>query len=320
MPEGAPVFVTGGTGFVGRHVVDALVTCGHPVVLLTRTLPAQPRHGVTSVSGALEDVRSYAAALEGCRAVIHLAARAHVLRDRTADPLRAFRQINTDATQHLAAAARAAGVGSFVFVSSIGVNGDYTEEHACFGPDSPPAPVQFYAISKHEAELVLTDLAGPDFKVTVVRPPLVYGPGAPGNFRRLLLLVRSGVPLPLGGLNNCRSLIGVQSLTELLVRSLAPGEARVRTLLAADAAPVSSSEIIEALAEGLQVPARLFELPSPILAGARSLPWTRRMVRQLFESLCVDPSATAAAVGWAPVSDSRAGLVAMAASYRFARW
>ncbi len=320
MSDVAPVFVTGGTGFVGRYVVKALVARGRPVRLLARTPATNLPEGITPVLGSMEDAGSYASALAGCGAVIHLAARAHVLRDRVSDPLQAFRRTNTEATRRMAETARSAGVASFVFVSSIGVNGDRTEEHACFGPNSPPAPVQFYAISKHEAELALATLAEPDFKVTIVRPPLVYGPGAPGNFRRLLQLAQSGMPLPLGGLNNRRSFIGVASLADLLVHCLLPGDDSVRTLLAADAAPMSSTEIIKAMAEGLQVPARLIVLPGFALAAARSLPWTRRIVRQLFESLCVDPRATAEATGWTPLRDPRAGLVAMAAAFRDSQW
>jgi nucleoside-diphosphate-sugar epimerase len=318
--ETGSILVTGGTGFVGRHVVRTLAARGTEVRLLTRSAPEGKPSPIVPVAGTLEDVKSFSPALSGCSSVIHLAARAHVVRERDHDPIAALRKINTAATLAIALEAKAAGVRSFVFVSSIGVNGESTDEGQCFGPTSPPAPVQPYAVSKYEAERALTDLAGPDFKVIVVRPPLVYGAGAPGNFRRLIKLVRSGLPLPLGRINNRRSLIGVESLSDLLVRCLDMQAADFHTLLVSDAIPISTTGIIDALAQGLEVRPPLFTPPGIVLSAAAKIPKTRHVVRQLFGSLCIDPRTAAGATGWTPTLDTPAGLAAMAQAFRKSPW
>ena len=216
------ILMTGATGFVGGHMRHALQATGMDIQPLARI--ALDRIG----AGEKE-----AATLRGCVGVVHLAARAHVLNDTASSLLEVYRRSNRDATLKLARAAAEAGVPRFVFVSSIRVNGSSSSRP--FRADDPPHPDEPYAISKLEAELGLWQIAKETgLEVVVVRPPLVYGPGVKANFRRLLGLAASGLPLPLASVDGRRSLIGVHNLSDLLRVCLQHENAPGNTFLASD--------------------------------------------------------------------------------------
>src|SRR5437868_1293358 len=202
-------FLTGATGFLGRSVVPRLRRDGHVLRTLVRDAGRTPA-GTDGVTGALERTAEWAVALQGCDTVVHLAARVHVMREGSADPLRSFREVNRDATLRLAEEAGRAGVRRFVFVSSIKVNGGSTVDRP-FRADDPAAPADPYGVSKWEAEQGLRELAArTGLEVVIIRPPLVHGPGAGGNLRRLLALIDRGIPLPLGAISNRRTMVGVE--------------------------------------------------------------------------------------------------------------
>jgi nucleoside-diphosphate-sugar epimerase len=188
------IAVTGAGGFIGSHLCTELEARGHRARRLVRAAP-ESADADCRVVGDLAVNRTLASVLAGADAVIHLAARAHVLKETERDPSAAFMRANVDATLRLAEAAVAAGVRRFVFVSSIGVNGNATAGRP-FTEDDDPAPVDPYARSKLRAEQALRERVGAALELVVVRPPLVYGPGVKGNLHRLLSLVDSGVPLP----------------------------------------------------------------------------------------------------------------------------
>ena len=138
-----------------------------------------------------------------------------MLDDTSSSLLDVYRRANRDTTLNLARAAAAARVSRLVFVSSIRVNGSSNSRP--FRADDPPRPDEPYAISKLEAELGLWRIAEETgLEVVVIRPPIVYGPGVKANFRRLLKLAASGLPLPLASIDGLRSLIGVRNLCDLL--------------------------------------------------------------------------------------------------------
>lgn len=211
------VAVSGATGFVGSHLCPELAVRGHRVTQLSRTLLQSPQ---------------LVTALEGIEAVVHLAARAHVLREQSADPQAEFLRCNLGLTQALGLAARRAGVKRFIFVSSAGVLGA-TSPAEGFSEESPPHPHDLYTASKLEAERWLSAELGAGIAVVILRPPLIYGAGARGNFARLLRLAIRGWPLPLGALRAPRSVVAVRNIVDLICSLVAArGEARAPMLVA----------------------------------------------------------------------------------------
>jgi nucleoside-diphosphate-sugar epimerase len=195
--------------------------------------------------------------LAGVDVVVHLAGRAHVLNETVANPLEEFRRVNREGSRVLMRAAITAGVKRLVFVSSIGVNGDVSDERG-FNEESIVAPVKDYAVSKYEAELGLRELAeGSGVELVIVRPPLVYGVGVKGNFARLLGLVAGGWPLPLGMTNNRRTFVAVESLASFLVCCTGHPQAAGEVFLVGDDKSLSTGELVKCLGEGMsKVPLR----------------------------------------------------------------
>lgn len=307
------ILVTGASGFVGAPTCRALLAAGHQVVAAVRRddsfLPLDVEARRVEPLGPETDWR---AALKGCDAVLHLAARAHVMKDRAADPLSLFRRINRDGAVRLAEQAAAAGVGRFVFVSSIKVNGEGTKDKP-FRADDVPAPADPYGISKAEAEAALAGIATrTGLSLAILRPPLVHGPGAKGNLAALMKLLSLGLPLPLGGIDNRRSLVGVDNLAHALA-FLAGHNAQGRFLIK-DGEDISTPELIRRLGQGLGRPALLLPVPPALLRAAGACLGKRAAVERLTGSLVVD-DAPLRALGWTPPLSLAEGLAEMAAAH-----
>ena len=244
---------------------------------------------------------SWADALLDCRSVVHLAALAHVPLSRMDDALAACRAINTVATLNLARQAAAAGVQRFVFISSIKVNGEFTQAGRPFTASDPPAPQDAYAISKMEAEIGLREIADETgMELVIVRPPLVYGPGVKGNFAELMRWVARGIPLPLAGIENRRSLVALDNLVDLLLRCVEHPGAANQTFLVSDGEDLSTTDLLRRLAAAMGRPSRLFPLPQSWLRGAAALIGRGDAAARLCDSLQVDMTATREALGWTP--------------------
>ncbi len=308
------VLVTGASGFVGGPTCRRLLTAGHRVVAAVRRDDAfLPLDVEARRVEALGPDTDWNAALKGCDAVVHLAARAHVMKDRAADRLALFRRINRDGTIRLAEQAAAAGVGRFIFVSTIKVNGEATPADRPFRADNTPAPCDPYGVSKAEAETELAGLATrTGLSLAIIRPPMVHGPAAKGNLAALMRVLSKGIPLPLGAIRNRRSLVGVENLADALA-FLAASPAQGRFLVR-DGEDISTPELIRRLAEGLGMPARLLPVPPALLRAVGAVLGKGAAVARLTGSLVVDDSPLRD-FGWVPPISLDEGLRAVTSAH-----
>lgn len=312
------VLVTGADGFIGSALCPVLEAHGlrvrRAVWKLTASQNAQHDWAATGDIGPDTDWRSM---LDGVDVVIHLANRAHIMSETTDNPLGEFRRVNTQGTLKLAEQAQAHSVRRFIFVSSIGVHGETTLSDTVLTENSLARPANDYSQSKWEAELGLQQLADETaWDVVIVRPPLVYGPGVPGNFLRLLHLVARKLPLPLGAVNNRRSFVGLSNLIDFLdVCAVHPAAAN-QTFLISDNEDVSTPQLIRLLGQHLDISARLFPLPTSLIHWAGRLTGKRRAVNSLIGSLQVDSSKARQMLDWQPVKSMNDQLAQTAAWYK----
>lgn len=297
------VALTGSTGFIGRNLLQSWRLEGLDVRPLPRAqLELAMPFDASSV-------------LQGMDVVVHTAGRAHVLRERASNPLAAFRAVNAAASERLAWQAAQAGVRRFVLLSSIGVLGTHTNGRGPFTAADQSDPQEPYAVSKWEAEQAAAAVAAATgMELVVVRPPLVVGPGAKGNLRRLLQLARlmqGGLPLPLAAVRNRRSFVGLTNLTALLRLCLDHPAAAGACLLAADPEPVSTPQLLVWMAQGLGCRARLWPLPPPLLQAGALLLGQGAAMRRLLDSLLVDGADTRSRLGWQPCCSMASEVMAM---------
>lgn len=298
------VLVTGATGFVGTALRARLAASGVEVVSAVRR-----QSGLTFevVTGNLNASTEWRSALTGCDAVVHLAARVHVMNDAAQNPLALYRATNTDATLNLARQAAQAGVKRFVFISSIKVNGEGGD--AQYRETDMPAPEDAYAISKWEAEQGLQRIAQETgLEVVILRPPLVYGPGVKANFLRLMQMIQKGWPLPLGAIHNCRSLLYLGNFVDAIRLCVEHPAAAGQTFLLDDGQAVSTPELIRAVAKAMGRPARLLAVPPGLLEFAAMLLGKHAAMTRLTGSLYVDSRAIRTRLGWTPPYSMAVGL------------
>ncbi|WP_081601231.1 MULTISPECIES: NAD-dependent epimerase/dehydratase family protein [unclassified Thioalkalivibrio] len=304
------VLVTGATGFVGGAVIERLAVDGRRVpVAACRRGVSVPAGAELAVTPSLGPEADWSGALQDVEAVVHAAARVHVMDEDAADPLAEYRRANVEGTLALARQAAQAGVRRFVFVSSIKVNGEQTAPGSVFSVADAPAPVDPYGVSKAEAEAALFALGRETgMEIVAVRPPLVYGPGVGGNFARMMQWVARGVPLPLGAVDNRRSMVGLDNLVDLLVTCLEHPAAANRVFLAGDGEDLSTTDLLRRVAAAMDRRARLLLVPPVLLrAGARAV-GRGEMARRLLDSLQVDISHTRETLGWEPPVSVDEGL------------
>lgn len=302
------ILVTGGGGFIGRPLCARLALDGFDVRASVRQRPLLNVANVECVRVELTPETDWSRYLAGVDSIVHVAARAHMTRDRAEDPLAEFRRVNAASTLCLARQAAAAGVRRFVFLSSIGVNGAETGERP-FSELDPAKPHSPYALSKHEAELGLRDIAeNTGMAVVVIRPPLVYGPGAPGNFGALVRAVARKWPLPLGSIKNRRSFIGVDNLVDFICTCLQHPRAANETFLVSDGEDVSTPELIRRLAAAMHRPARLIPVPVVALRSVAGMFGRREAVQALCGSLQVNIGKARRTLGWVPALTLEEGL------------
>jgi nucleoside-diphosphate-sugar epimerase len=248
--------------------------------------------------------------------VVHLAARAHVLQEGVADPLAEFRRVNVDGALSLARQSIANGVKRFIFISSIGVNGGFTSGQA-FTENSPEAPHADYAQSKQEAERALKTLAeGSGMELVVIRPPLVYAANAPGNFRRLLKLVASGLPMPFGSVNNRRTMVALPNLVDFINACIQHPAAANETFLVSDSQSISTGEMARLLSQGMGKTTMLLPVPDALMKWTAKLAGKSNLYVQLCCSLEVDNAKARRLLNWQPPLTAQAALVQVGSQYK----
>lgn len=310
------VLVTGATGFVGSALLEQLAAQGIAVVAPTRTPLERSYPTVDNPRiGDIDACTDWRAGLMGVEVVVHCASRVHVMQETSVDALSAFRRTNVEGTAALAEQARCYGVRRFVFLSSVKVNGEQTKVGQTFRSSDPPAPADPYATSKFEAEVELARrLGGSATELVILRPPLVYGPGVKGNLRALLSLVQRGIPLPLGAIDNRRSMISIDNLVSVVERCAIHPRAAGETFMVSDGEDVSTPNLVRWIGEGLGVPARLFSCPKAVLVLGACAFGRKEQLQRMCGNLQVDSAPVRAALDWQPRSSPRDGII------RMARW
>lgn len=295
------ILVTGATGLVGNALVPALLEAGWSVRACARKIlptswSTHPRcefvcHDVTSGPGSLTN---------GIHAVVHLAARVHIMHETSSNPLAENRRINTMATVQLAEAAAASGTEQFIHLSSIKVNGEESLDHP-FTESDPASPKDPYAISKHEAELGLAAIAERfAMGITVLRPPLIYGVGVKGNFATLMRAIERGLPLPLGAVQNRRSLISVRNLSDAILAVLNKPAPGFRTYLVSDGEDFSTPQLIRTMAAAMNCRPNLWAIPPVLLRLTGKLTGRAASMDRLLGSLVIDSSLIRRELQWTP--------------------
>lgn len=309
------VLVTGANGFVGHALCARLNKNGVLVVPSVRR--ACGMLGEYAVAD-IHSETSWAYALKGCQAVIHLAARVHVMKDKSLDPLAAFRRVNVEGAANLARQAATAGVHRFVYLSSIKVNGEFTEVAHQFAADDPPAPDDPYGASKHEAEQLLRQIAAETgMEVVIIRSPLVYGPGVKANFESMMRWLARGVPLPLAAVTqNRRSLVALDNLVDLIVTCLHHPAAANQTFLVSDGEDLSTAQLLKRMGAAMGRPARLFYVPPALLKLSASMLNRPGIYQRLCGSLQLDITKTQQLLGWTPPMSVDDGLRRAAEGFR----
>ena len=266
--------------------------------------------------GDLDANTDWSVALTGVTSVVHTAARVHVMKDQTADPLAEFRRVNVAGTLNLARQASAAGVKRLVFVSSIKVNGEQTQIGQPFTEKDVARPLDPYGISKYEAEEGLRRIAKETgMEVVIIRPVLVYGPGVKGNFLSMMRWLHKGIPLPFGAINNARNLVALDNLVDLIITCLHHPSAANQIFLVSDGEDISTTQLLQYTASAMRVKSRLIPVPASIIQVVAKLLGKGEVAQRLCGNLQVDISKAHQLLGWTPPISASEGLRRTVESY-----
>lgn len=316
--ETLPILLTGASGFIGQALVKKLAACKNLRIRITtrRENNLYPELNIECLS--LKEISAqtdWNQALQGVKVVIHAAARAHIMKDKAANPLEEFRKVNREGTLNLARQAANAGVKRFIFISTVKVNGETTPKTQKFSAMDPPNPSDPYAISKYEAEQGLQLIAAKTgMEVVIIRPPLVYGSGVKGNFHRMLFWLQKGIILPLGAISNKRSLVSLGNLISLIETCIVHPKAANQIFLVSDGEDLSTTELLKRIGQALNKPACLLPIPPILLFWGAVVLGKKTVFNRLCGSLQVDMDRTKELLDWKPQLTVDQGLAEMVSS------
>jgi nucleoside-diphosphate-sugar epimerase len=301
------ILVTGASGFVGRCLCEQLTKQGHTVTASIRSTETPPIKQSTRsvVVGELGLDTDWEQALKGQDAVIHLAARTHIMEEISNDPETAYRQANVQGTERLIQQMAEQKISRFIFISSIKVNGEQTINQP-YTEIMPPQPEDAYGRTKYQTELIIYQTTS--LKSTIIRSPLIYGLGVKGNFLKLVQLSNRALPLPLGMIKNQRSLIYLENLVDAIIQTLENKAAIGQTYLVSDNHDISTPELLRATAKSLNKPTRLIPFPVFLLRLIGLLLGKSGAVKRLTASLQIDCSKIQKELGWKPPFSLQQGL------------
>ena len=301
------VLLTGITGFVGNRLAEVLLEDSNiELSALVRGSYKRNRVKTISFSDSVVDT-DYCLGTLTPNVIVHSAGVAHARSPDNSPHPKEYRRVNVDFTVNLARQGALAGVSRFIFISSIGVNG--TSNSYPFTESSEPEPSDAYSQSKWEAEQALWQVQrDTGMEIVVIRPPLVYGQNAPGNFGKLLHWVDKGIPLPLGAVRNQRSLVAVGNLVDLIITCIDHPAAANQVFLAGDGQDLSTTELLRGVANAMGRPSRLIPVPASLLMLGATLLGKKAVAQRLLGSLQVDISKARALLGWEPPISVEEGL------------
>lgn len=292
------VLLTGASGFIGSRL-SSVISNSFYLRLVFRVTPDEKPLSDYVVCD-FDDSCTLSSVLKDIDVIIHCAGRAHELYDISASPINEFRRVNVDLTLRLAREAVNAGVRRFIFLSSIGVNGN--NNSSPFTEQDTSSPVEDYAISKLEAEQGLQEIAlASGMELVIIRPPVVYGPDAPGNFGKLMHWMQIGIPLPFGAIQNKRSLIALDNLVSFILHCIDHPKAANEVFLISDGEDISTSELLRLVARALRKKPRLLPVPVGLMEFVAKLIGKQSMTNRLFGSLQIDSSKAQDLLDWKPV-------------------
>jgi nucleoside-diphosphate-sugar epimerase len=302
------ILVTGATGFIGSHLLPNLEQQNFSLKITTRQTSPQTSQNITPIKiNNIDDTTDWSEALAEVDCVIHLAARAHILQDTATDPETQFYQTNTLATANLVKQAITQGVKHFIFMSSVGAMATLSEE--TLTESSPCNPDTPYGKSKLQAEQELKQLCeNTAMTWTILRPPLIYGPRNPGNMERLLKLVKTGLPLPLGGINNRRSLLYVGNLVDSITTCISHPNAKNQTFLISDGEDLSTPALIQKIGEAMGKSPALIPIPPTLLTLVAKPLGKEDTINRLAGSLAIDSNKIRTTLDWKPPFSVTQGL------------
>jgi UDP-N-acetyl-alpha-D-quinovosamine dehydrogenase len=296
------ILVTGATGFVGSELVKSLLNgkCHQVVSAMRRIIEGGATVHQFVAVGEIDAATDWTQALKNVNAVVHTAARAHIMDDSAQDPLAEFRRVNVEGTLNLARQAIDAGVKRFIFISSIKVNGE-GESNRGYRFDDSAAPEDDYGLSKWEAEQGLKALCSESsMELVVIRPPLIYGPGVKGNLALLAKAIDKGLPLPLGAIKNQRDMLSLDNLIDLIKTCIEHPAAAGQVFLCCDNEPVSTPQLIKRIASGRGKNARLWKVPVFVLSLFARLAGRQAMLKRLSSDFRIDIQHTMNTLDWTP--------------------
>ena len=291
------ILITGSNGFLGQYLLQFFAEKGYSVVAHTRQAQTFDHSNISNINFDLNDNLDNID-LSKVGVIIHCAGRAHVMQETAISPLEAYRKTNVQGTLNLAQKAVQSGVKRFIYLSSIKVNGEQTTTQA-FHPNDHIHTDDPYGLSKYEAEQALLELSQhTDLEVVIIRPVLIYGPNVKANFKSMVGLASKKLPLPIGCLDNKRSMVSIYNLADLIHICMSHPNANREVFLASDQDDISVKQLFEKLAKYQNNQLLMLPVPKSLISFMASLVGKKAVASRLCSELVVDTTKNTQLLGW----------------------